>query len=96
MSMTNEAEARIPWRMRAFVTIADAALIVGRSTSWIRDMLTAGALEARLINGRGVALITVSSLARLVDRAEPLPREALSQPRPCGSKPKLRLAVDNT
>lgn len=79
----------VPWRMREFVTVAEAASIVGRSPSWIRDRAGEGRLTAVRLQRAGGLLITVESLRRLVAEAEPA---RLPAPR----RPALALVSDNS
>lgn len=79
------------------VTIAEAAAMAGRSTSWIRTQRDFGPLDAVDIDGRQG--VTVTSLRVLI--AEQNIRQALmKQRRKATNKPRpapiLRLVIDNT
>jgi hypothetical protein len=65
-------EARLPWREREFVSLSDAALIVGRSRTWVESEMVAGRLKFRRLPSGGPAVVTVASLRRLVDASEPV------------------------
>jgi len=78
----------IPWRDRAFLSLAEAAQIVGRSEHWIRRRLSEGRIEGvRLLRGGPIA-IRAGSLANYVDSIETIEPVAV-QP------PALRLVVNN-
>ncbi len=83
-----------PWRERAFVTVAETAAIFARSTSWVRDRLTDNSLEAACLPGDGPTVVTVASVAKLVEKG--LPKRDVE---PNGvhrrRKSHLRLVVDN-
>lgn len=87
------------WRDYEFVSLAEAARIVGRTSSWTRRAIVTGDLEAVVLPTGGPEVVTVRSLAALVDRAE-RPEEVLeafaaklaSDRR---GAPALRLVVDN-
>lgn len=79
----------VPWRERAFVSIAEAGQIVARSPSWIRDRISEGRLRGCRVTVGGPLVVDVPSLVKLADSAitgAPLAR----------AKPALWLAVDNT
>lgn len=78
------------WRDCEFVSLTDAARIVGRDTSWTQRALCRGDLEAVRLPCGGREVVTVRSLARFVDRSEPT-----SGSRRVVSGPALRLVVDN-
>ncbi|TPM31454.1 hypothetical protein [Mesorhizobium sp. B2-3-4] len=87
--MQTNPTKHIPWRDRAFVTIAEAGQIVARSPSWVRDRIGEGRLRGCRVTPGGPLAVEVRSLARLVDSAVsgvPAPHRA----------PALRLVVDNT
>lgn len=79
-------ETRMPWREREFVSFTDAGLIVGRSRTWVGNMVTSGGLEACRVTA-GPMLITVKSLKALVDGAGPVIHSDLAR------KPKRRLEL---
>jgi hypothetical protein len=79
------------WRARAAVSVAEAAAILERSTSWVRDRLTDNSLEEAELPETKRTAITVRSIVRLSERT------ANSRAR-CNRKserPWLRLVVDN-
>ncbi|QPC90006.1 hypothetical protein [Mesorhizobium sp. INR15] len=78
----------VPWRDRAFVSIPEAAEIVARSPDWVRNRLGEGRLHGCRVTPGGPLVVTVRSLAELVDGV------LLSAPptRPT----RLYLAIDNT
>jgi hypothetical protein len=79
------------WRARAAVSVAEAAAILERSTSWVRDRLTDNSLEEAKIPETKRIAITVRSIVRLSERAA-------SSRVGCNRKaerPWLRLVVDN-
>ena len=79
-----------PWRMRAAVSVAEAAAILDRSTSWVRDRLTDNSLEvASLPDAKRIA-IAVRSLVRLSERIANS-RGARNR---TAQRPWLRLVVD--
>jgi hypothetical protein len=103
--MKIRADEIVPWHERAFVTAAEAGIILSRSQSWVRDQIVAGVLMSASLPGRGPTAVTVSSVLALVERARPVHEEAeptqredantTSRARHAG-KPLLRLVVDNT
>ena len=78
----------IPWRDRAFVSIAEAAEIVARSPDWVRNRLGEGRLHGCQVSKGGPTVVTVPSLANLIEHA------AAGSPHARG--PALYLAVNNT
>jgi hypothetical protein len=68
-----------PWRERAFVSVTEAAGILGRSTSYVRDRLTDNTLKAGSMP-TGIKGVDVRSLARLrlesliSEQTAPVPR----------------------
>lgn len=81
----------LPWREREFVTVAEAAAIAGRSTTWVRNQFVVGALDERRLPTGGPTVVTVASLARLVDGARPVEPIAPGPRRQAA----LRIVVDN-
>jgi hypothetical protein len=69
------------WRSVDSVSVADAAGILGRSTSWVRDKITGGRLDADR-SGRVIVVTTVSIAELLTQLAK-------------RRGPDLRLVVDN-
>jgi hypothetical protein len=55
----------IPWRNRAFVTVAETAAIFGRSTTWVRNRITDQSLEEAELPG-GPAVVSVPSVTSLL------------------------------
>jgi hypothetical protein len=79
------------WRARAAVSVAEAAAILKRSTSWVRDRLTDNSLEeAELPETKRIA-ITVRSVVRLSERTA---NSHVGRSRKA-ERPWLRLVVDN-
>jgi len=79
------------WRDRAVINVATAAVVFGRSQSWIRDRVDDGGLIADR-SGR-VMLITTDSVDRLMRRL--VARAATRSPSASPAR-RLRLVVDNT
>lgn len=73
------------------LTVQQCAHVVGRSTSWVRDRIQSGALQADRHDGR--YMVRPASLDQLVSYLR-------SQQRPAPRKPTraehLRLVVDNS
>ena len=85
---------RESWRDYEFVSMAEAARIVGRTPSWTRRAIVTGDLEAVVLPTGGPEVVTVRSLAALIDRAGPaVPVFNLDRGAP--GAPALRLVVDN-
>lgn len=78
----------VPWRDRAFVSIAEAGEIVARSSDWVRNRVAEGRLHGCRVTSGGPLVVSVRSLVDLVDGA----LQAAPPPR----TPRLYLAVDNT
>ena len=80
-----------PWRMRAAVSVAEAAAILDRSTSWVRDRLTDNSLEVVSLPDAKRITIAVRSLVRLSERiaASRAVRNRTAE------RPWLRLIVNN-
>jgi hypothetical protein len=86
------AETLTPCRDRDLITFAEAAVIAGRSYSWVRDRVIEGGLTAR-VSARGPRLVTAESLRALLEsRASATRVEHRRQ----GPSLRLRLVVDNT
>jgi hypothetical protein len=81
------------WRDCEFVSMAEAARIVGRSKSWTQRAVCTGDLEAVWLPTGGPEVVTVASLARLIDRAEPAVLH-FPKPRPGTAGAALRLVVN--
>ena len=80
-----------PWRMRAAVNVAEAAAILDRSTSWVRNRLTDNSLESAVPSEARRIAITVRSVVRLSERIAGA-RAARNR---TAQRPWLRLVVDN-
>ena len=78
----------VPWRDRAFVSIAEAGEIVARSSDWVRNRIGEGRLRGCRVTPGGPLVVTVRSLVELVDGAL-----LASPPTPAA---RLYLAIDNT
>jgi hypothetical protein len=98
--MNHQNEQISPWRQRAYVTVAEAAAILGRSQSWIRDQITARAIEPIRFPG-GPTVIPVSTIVGLIEAAETASKAArvreLEPPRPRRriGQTHLRLVINN-
>jgi len=92
--MLDTQEKVASWRERAFVTVAEAATIFARSTSWVRDRLTDNSLEAASLPDDGPTVVTVASVAKLIEKGVPK-RDAEPHGVPRRRKSHLRLVVDN-
>lgn len=78
----------IPWRERAYVSHGDAAAILARSPSWIRERIADGELRAIRTAKGGPTVVTVASVLSLIakiDRKE----QAAAQPDQTPAWPKL-------
>lgn len=93
--------SNIPWRERVFVTPAEAALIVARSECWVRERILEGRLQgAQLAAGAGPIVVTVESLASLIDATAAAGARQFASLRARVRKerkaaPALRLVIDN-
>jgi hypothetical protein len=87
MSQTFKSDT--PWRAHAVVSVAEAAAIFDRSTSWVRDRLTDNALELAP-DAKRIA-ITIRSVVRLSERMA----ESRAARNRTAERPWLRLVVDN-
>jgi hypothetical protein len=88
--MSQTLENGSQWRARAVVSVAEAAAILGRSTSWVRDRLTDNTLEIVDFPETKRIAITVRSVVRLSERT----KNSQTCKRPA-ERPWLRLVVDN-
>jgi hypothetical protein len=79
------------WRLHAAVSVTEAAAILDRSTSWVRDRLTDNSLETANSADSKRATITVRSVVRLSERiaASRAVRNRTAE------RPWLRLVVNN-
>lgn len=64
------AQTYVPWRDRAFVSVAEAAQIMARSPDWVRNRIGEGRLTGRQIQAGGPVVVTVASLASFIDGIE--------------------------
>ncbi|MBX9847492.1 MAG: hypothetical protein K2Z80_37520 [Xanthobacteraceae bacterium] len=93
--MLSQNERLPPWRERAFVSLAEAAAIAGRSYTWARNRTVDGTLEVRRLSMDGLTLVTVASLAKLIDEAT-RQRPPVSFAKHRSRRPShLTLVVDN-
>lgn len=86
--MQSQKSEYIPWRDRAFVSIAEAAEIVSRSPDWIRNRIGEGRLRGCRVTAGGPLVVTAASLTSFVDNAM---RES-----PTRARPAIYLAWDNS
>ena len=84
-----EARKPIPWRECEFVSMANAARIAGRSPAWVRRALCIGDLQARTLPTGGPPVVTVASLAELLDASQPAAGENIKP----GVRRSLRLVT---
>lgn len=73
------------WQDCQFLSLAEAARVVGRSPTWTRNAICTGELEAVYLPTGGREVVTVKSLQALVDRSRSVPRQALNSARPLTS-----------
>jgi hypothetical protein len=98
--MIHQNEQIIPWHQRAYVTVAEAAAILGRSQSWIRDQITARAIQSACLSG-GPTAIPVSTIVGLIEAAEAATKAARARelepvrPRRRIGQTYLRLVTNN-
>lgn len=92
--MPARSDALIPWRDRAFVSAAEAAAILGRSTTWIYDRVTSGPLEAFRLSPGGRVAISVPSILAMIDRACPV--DVAEPPAAPRRRAHLTLVVSNS
>lgn len=83
--------APVDWRDCQFISLANAARIAGRSPGWVRGAVTAGDLIAMRLPTGGPPVVTVESLAALLDASTPVPAERV----PAGRRSPLQLVVSN-
>ena len=60
------------WRQCEYVSLSAAARIAGRSPGWARRALCTGDLEAFRLPTGGPPVVSVASLARLLNAATPI------------------------
>lgn len=68
--MTKTAQTYVPWRDRAFVSVAETAQIMARSPDWVRNRIGEGRLAGRQIQAGGPVVVTVASLVKFIDGVE--------------------------
>lgn len=78
-----------PWRNRSALSVAETAIVFGRSASWVRDRLTDRSLEAA-DRPSGPTAVTVGSIGALQTWLVAQNRRSRSR------RARLRLVVDNT
>lgn len=83
----------IPWRERAFVTIDEAAVIIARTPTWVRNCILDERLEGYRITPGSPTVVGVASLHRLIAEAQPasISVSALRQ----SARTTLQLVVNN-
>ena len=91
--MNNRSDALIPWRDRAFVSVAEAASILGRSPTWVYDRVTSRGLEAFQRSPGSRMVISVPSVLALIGRMRPV--EEVGVPPLPKSRQHLSLVVNN-
>jgi hypothetical protein len=89
--MSQTLENGSHWRDRAVVSVAEAASIFDRSTSWVRNRLTDNSLESAASPGAKRIAITVGSVVRLSERIA----GAQTAHNRTAQRPWLRLVVNN-
>lgn len=82
----------LDWRSCEYVSMANASRIAGRSAGWARGAVTAGDLDVVYLPTGGPPVVTVASLARLLDGTRPLPGHEVGP----GRRPVLRLVHSNS
>ncbi len=75
----------LDWQDCEFLSLTDAARVVGRSPTWARAAICTGELEAVYLPTGGREVVTVRSLKALVDRSRPVPQQDLTLARPFSS-----------
>jgi hypothetical protein len=70
------------WKDCEFLSLAEAARVVGRSSTWTRAAICIGELEAVYLPTGGREVVTVKSLKALVSRSRPVPQQDLAVVRP--------------
>lgn len=91
----------IPWFERPDVTVSEAADILCRSSTWVRNKLVSGALELANTSETEPARVATHSIAALINRRAltqnaAMRPETASKHRRRQQRPTLRLVVDNT
>lgn len=62
----------LDWQDCEFLSLTDAARVVGRSPTWARAAICTGDLEAVYLPTGGREVVTVKSLKALVSRSHPV------------------------
>ena len=57
-----------PWFERPYVTVAEAALVVSRSQTWVRNKIVSGALETASLSEAAPTCVTTRSITALIAR----------------------------
>lgn len=85
-----------PWFERPHVTVAEAAIVLHRSRTWVRNKIVSRALEAVCADEVTPTCVTTRSIMALIDRAAH--DLARCRPDPLHSRKRqyLQLVVDNT
>ena len=84
--------AYVPWADRAFVTVGEAAQIMGQPTDWVWLHIDAGILVTVGFEHGGGIGVTTASVKALIAAIENAPNPTPGIRR----APRLRLVVDNT
>lgn len=95
MNRNPEFDHPLPWERRAFVTINEAATILGCSRSRLRDAWITGKIEMREPPVGGPRVIAVADVKRLIADTKAIARPSFSGPTAPARVP-LQLVVDNT
>lgn len=82
-------EIHVPWYERAFASISSTAAVFDRSPDWVRARIAEERLEVRRLTRGGPLVVTVASICRLINEAEPA-----APPKPA-RRPALRLITNN-
>jgi hypothetical protein len=72
----------LDWQDCEFLSLTDAARVVGRSPTWARAAICTGDLEAVYLPTGGREVVTVKSLKALVSRSRPVPQQDINSARP--------------
>lgn len=83
-----------PWGDRAHVSVAEAAEILSRSQTWVRNRIVSRALRGVRAHEDGPLRVTTDSIISLIDRTAGNEEGSVEFPR--RRPPSLRLVIDNT
>lgn len=83
-----------PWSKRSHVSVAEAAIILCRSQTWVRNKIVSHALRAVRPHGNGPICVTTDSIMSIVKSTSSDAQR--SNGYPPARRPELRLIVDNT